>query len=114
MNASATEQLSEKYLTWTRAKRMVGFVLLFIVAVNFGLWYSRTMDQHHPIASQKEFISNVIMRLWFFAVPYLETPIDILLGISWVVLGTVLPLFAAAFGLGGFFWALLSPYASRK
>ena len=101
------------WFTWTRAWRTVAFIALFVLSANFFVWWGQAVDQFHPIKSQKEFISGVAATVYHVVAPYLVYPVDIVLGIVWV-LGTALPMVAGVVGVGGTLWAIFSPNASRK
>ncbi|MEK7148152.1 MAG: hypothetical protein AAB758_02540, partial [Patescibacteria group bacterium] len=101
------------WFTWRRARRVAGFVLTFILSVNFLVWWGSAVDEHHPISSLRDSISSIAGTVYHTVAPYLATPVDILLGIVWF-LGIALPMVAMFIGFGGTLWAIFSPNASRK
>lgn len=101
------------WFTWRRIRRIVEFVLLFILSVNFLMWWGQAVDEHHPIRSLRKSISSIASTVYYAVEPYLAMPVDILLMIIWC-LGIALPLVAAVVGFGGALWAIFSLNASRK
>ena len=101
------------WLTFHRVRRVVRDFTFFVISLYCGFWWLQNADWHHPVGIQKHLIARFVHFLKDVVWPYLATPMDWILSITFVVIP-----FLILIGILGSFidllWSLFSFRASRR